>query len=352
MIPDTAWKFGCGRYIQKHGALQELEKEILRLGRKPLLISGFNAWNAAGEQTIAGLGGLPFHHVIHRQPCCEESARAYAALAKEEDCDVIVGIGGGVMMDTSKLTAELALLPVITVPTLSATCAAFAPLSVVYTPEGQTRGSWFYETEVNACIADMDILSRQPLRYAASGIADSLAKAVEIRHNLLYEEAAPDLAFAQNDAEYIFRRLTELSPKVAEALQKGEPSRVLEEMVYLTIPATGVVSGAARGRMQSALGHCLYESVRTAFIKEAAGALHGELVGIGLRMQLIYDCGVSALIDPMMEALRLPMRLSEVNIPATEKNLNCLLETILASSFTADRNYDVERIRKALKMVW
>lgn len=352
MIPDTAWKFGCGRYIQKPGALKELGAEVRRYGIKPLLISGKRAWQAAGEAALAGMGDLPFEHIIHTFPCCEESAQAYAALAAEKACDVIVGMGGGILMDMAKLTAELAQLPVLTVPTISATCAAFAPLSVVYTPEGKTRGSWFYENEVNGCIVDMDVLSRQPLRYAASGIADSLAKAIEIRHNLLFESAAPDLAFARHNAEYIFERLQTIAPEINAALAENGSSPALEEMAYLTIPATGIVSGAARGRMQSALGHCLYESIRVTFTKEGAGALHGELVGIGLRMQLIYDTGSSERMDPIMKALRLPMTLSEAGIPFADEKLALLMKTIMTSSYTQGRSYDVERLQQALRAIW
>lgn len=352
LIPDTAWKFGCGRYIQKAGALAELGAEVLRHGHKPLLISGVRAWNAAGEAVLKGLGNLPYEHILHSKPCCEEFARSYAALAREKECDVIVGIGGGLMMDVAKLTAELAALPVLTVPTISATCAAFAPLSVVYTEEGRTRGTWFYENEVAGCLADLDILCRQPLRYAAAGMVDSLAKAVEIRHNLLYESTAPDLELAKMNAEYLFSRLKELSGQVAADLQAGKPTRALEEMVYLTIPTTGVVSGMARGKLQSALGHCLYESVRTVFTREAASALHGELVGIGLRMLLKYDCGHSDLIDSIMEALHLPMRLRDTGIALTDENVGLLLHSMLNSSYTEARTYDEQRMRQALLEIW
>ena len=352
MIPDSAWKFGCGRYIQKAGALNELGNEVLRLGRKPLLICGNRAWQAAGKAALTGIGDLPYEQVLHTAPCCEESALAYAALAQEKICDVIIGLGGGVVLDTAKLAAELAQRPVITVPTISATCAAFAPLSVVYTPDGKTRGTWFYENEINSCIVDMDILGRQPPRYVASGILDSLAKAIEIRHNLLYAEASLDLAFARHSAEYIFQRLAKIAPEIANASKSGTVPSELEEMVYLTIPATGIVSGVSRGRMQSALGHCLYECVRTAFTGEAATTLHGELVGIGLRMQLKYDFGTSESIDPIMHALQSPIRLTDAGIADTEDNLEKLVKTIMDSSYTQGRPYEVKRLQQALREIW
>ncbi len=105
--PDSAWKFGCGRYIQKAGALSALRNEVLRLGRKPLLICGRQAWQAAREAALTGMGELPYEQVFHATPCCEEDARAYAALAQEKNCDVIIGLGGGVVLDTAQTRSWL-----------------------------------------------------------------------------------------------------------------------------------------------------------------------------------------------------------------------------------------------------
>ena len=78
-------------------------------------------------------------------------------LAEKEGYDVIVGVGGGVLMDFSKLCGYYAKLPVINLPTSSATCACYTPLSVRYTPEGRTVGSRHYDYEVDAVLADTEI---------------------------------------------------------------------------------------------------------------------------------------------------------------------------------------------------
>ena len=61
----------------------------------------------------------------------------FANLARKEERGVIVGIGGGKIMDLSKAVANQAGLPVLLIPRIAATCAAFSPLSVLYTEEGK-----------------------------------------------------------------------------------------------------------------------------------------------------------------------------------------------------------------------
>ena len=39
-VTDTAWKFGCGRYIQRADALKELKHEIMLCGNRPFFYHG------------------------------------------------------------------------------------------------------------------------------------------------------------------------------------------------------------------------------------------------------------------------------------------------------------------------
>lgn len=80
------------------------------------------------------------------------------------------------------------------------------------------------------------------------------------------------------------------------------------ELIYLTIPATGMVSGCARGARQSALAHLVYERARICFPKELLHMIHGELVGVGLRAQLLFLCLREELaeITEFMHSLHMP----------------------------------------------
>lgn len=353
-VPDTAWKFGCGRYIQKANAMLDLPKEIERLkATKAMVLAGNQAWDAVcsiyPKQEF--LQGVSHCLRLHSDPCSLAAAEEYARQMLEEQCDIVIGIGGGKIMDLAKLTAQEAGMPILNVPTICATCAAFTPLSVIYTPEGKALGSWFFDWEVNGILADTTVLSRQPFRYAFSGIADSMAKIVEIEHKLSFAPTRIDLSFAQLNARYLFDRLMQLSDNVAAALEKKEPSPLIDELIYLTIPATGVISGFARGQGQSALAHGLYESVRTLYTKASADDLHGEIVGVGMRLQLAFDGKNLSSLDAAMKKLYLPMHLRDIHAEENEDAYKAIAKELVGMDLLTQFSDGEERVVNALKMI-
>lgn len=311
-IPDTAWKFGCGRYLQSADALTHLMEEIERLGGRPFVVAGHRAWDAvkAVYPELAALEAGAFE--LYSGPCTIERTEAFAKAAA--GCSVIVGVGGGRVMDLAKLAGQMAKLPVINVPTVSSTCAAFTPLSVMYTEEGRTVGTWYHPTEVDAVIADTTVLSRQPVRYAAAGVMDSLAKACEIAHHGARAQEKNDLRAAFFMANYLFERLSAICEKVVADIGACTNSDVVDELAFLTLALTGMISGTARGCLQTAVGHAFYEEVRKQFPRESADALHGELVGLGLRYQTEYSGVLKAEVEKMGKVLQIAQSVGAVGL--------------------------------------
>ena len=171
-IYEESFRIGCGRYQQVQNYINKAGDEILRYGTSPLIIGGKTALSVAGEKlenSIKDKCNL-YEIVTHTGTCNDERATELAQYANDKGYDVIVGVGGGVICDFAKMCAYFSNLPIINIPTSSATCAAFTPLSVRYTPDGKTVGTKHFEYEVNEVIVDTEVIASQPTRLLLAGV--------------------------------------------------------------------------------------------------------------------------------------------------------------------------------------
>lgn len=357
MTTDFAYKFGCGRYIQQAGALDLAGAEVKRLGDKAYLLAGPTAFALTEEKVTASLrkAGVPFVVETFRGQCCEEDAARIASAALREECDVIVGIGGGRILDLAKFAAELANLPVLNIPTSSATCAAFTPLSVVYTPEGKTIGTTFFSFEVGAVLADMDILARQPVRLFSAGILDAMAKWIEVRHYIQEQtgELSADVAAAGTMARQVYERLRECAADACWDVSAGKLTQLVWNTVYLSIAGAGMVSGMARGQYQSALAHAAYELSRRHFTRAADPWLHGEIVGAGLPMQAYYngEPEMAEEITAVMRKISMPVSWTEIKMLPTAEAWTLLYDEMYQTRFIPDTDEGRKKLLQAMKTV-
>lgn len=313
-VTDTAWKFGCGRYIQRADALKELEHEIMLCGNRPFFITGKRSIEAVRAVYPNMKEPEEGHFFQYTGPCSMEMGEKLAALISKGKDSCVVGIGGGKIMDLTKLAGKLAGVRVIQVPTISATCAATTCLSVLYDEHWSTTGSYYYESEVDAVIVDTEILCRQPYRYAAAGILDSMTKACEIIHHGEIVEQKADLYFAYSMAKHIFSRLYAIYPKAIGDIKNNVNSKEVEELAFLTIGATGIVSGTARGSFQTAIAHAVYEEGRKRYPAELLPSLHGEIVGVGMRYQCRYTGRYEKEVEEILLKTDMPRYLRDIGL--------------------------------------
>lgn len=103
-IKDIAYKFGCGRYRQEAGLLDEAGDEITRFGRKAVIVGGKTALGLTKERLEKSLekAGVEYR-VVSYAGIAVMPVRTYRK--EYADCDMVVGVGGGRIMDLAKLLA-------------------------------------------------------------------------------------------------------------------------------------------------------------------------------------------------------------------------------------------------------
>ena len=359
-VREESFRIGCGRYIQGQGYISKCGEEVKRLGNAPMIIGDDTTLGLTKEKIEASISPVcnNYEFIVHNGTCNEERAKELAELAKSKGYDVVVGVGGGVLMDFAKLCGYFANLPVINIPTSSATCAAHAALSVRYTPEGRTVGSLHYDREVNAVIADTTILAAQPVRLFLAGVFDALAKFIEIKHRFTGDisvEYPMGLDYAYVMSEHSHRLLNEKTVKCLDAMEKGIVTDDIENVVFTTICATGVISGIARGSNQCALAHKFYETTRTLFHETARPYLHGEIVGIGLILQNYFNGeeeNNKSLIE-LMKNYNMPYRITDVGIDDSQETFDNYYKALCACSSIDENNQEeCDKLMAAIKYLW
>lgn len=321
-------KIGVGRFIFGKGVIAQLPDEVLRYGKRALLIGGKTTQPMIRRMVEKDMEekGIEAVWVLMEEPNSVDFATRLADRMRQEALDVIVAIGGGKCMDLCKVASDMAKCAVITVPTSVATCAASSAVSIMYTKEeARYDCSIPNEKEVNSLIADVDIIGASPKRLFAAGILDSIAKLPETvngRTNLVYPNVSLHKYMAYNNSLFIYDFLTRYGVQVYEDPTGDE--ELLQDLILINLIVTSLVSGFSKGSDQLAVAHGLYDAMRAIFPVESKNALHGEIVAVGVLMQMRFNGDTEEeyqKILGMMKTMKMPLTLRELGVEPTEENI-------------------------------
>ena len=365
----SSYRFGVGKYFHEKEVLSHLREELRGFSDKALVISGKKAMEALEEQNFRKClkdAGVSFREELYVGYPNTEKVEYFSKLAREEGYGVLIGAGGGKIMDLSKAVANQAGLPLLLIPTTAATCAAFTPLSVLYTKEGKYDKAIHFDREVDVVLVDEDIMLRQGTRYLAAGMVDAMAKYIEISHGerslkrgtvplqkyLAYQMAEELFTVLEEEGAEACRELREAGENNRQALSKEEMKlgSALQDCVFCNIALTGIVSGMMQGRGQAALAHALYNFLRTNYTEESGAFLHGEIVGVGLRLQALYNKNVELeeRITKFMADRGMPTSLQDLGIPNQSEAKEQILSYLFKNNMVEDSEEAKERLRQGI----
>ncbi|TKI03408.1 iron-containing alcohol dehydrogenase family protein [Martelella alba] len=317
------------RVIRGEAAVNQLGGQCAALGGRAMVIGGHRAL-AAVEQTVYGqlaaAGVTLAVFAWYGGECSETHIERLAKQARTEGIEVIIGIGGGKALDTAKATGNAVNRPVITLPTIAATCAAITPLSIRYSDEGHFRDLFPLPQAPATVIIDTRLLSASPLRWLAAGLGDTLAKWYEYRaigRPGLFDGMS---ASASANSRICYDLIARYGRPACEALLRKAPSAALEQALDAIFVFAGLTSIMGRGA-HAAAAHAVYEGFTVNDKTRNFG--HGLLVGYGNLCLLALEGRDDA---ELLEAIRLaracslPVRLAEIrgDLSPAERDAICL----------------------------
>ncbi len=183
-------KCSCGRdhdiaideVVVGKGVISRILAFVSKYGcKKPFILADMNTFTAAGLTvcTILEQAGIAYSKYVfpNKELEPDETAVGSAVMHFDSKCDIIIGVGSGVINDIGKILSNVSDRKYIIVGT-APSMDGYASATSSMTMDG-------LKTSLNSrcadvIIGDVDILKNAPLHMLKSGIGDMLAKYVSI----------------------------------------------------------------------------------------------------------------------------------------------------------------------------
>ncbi|MCA1702667.1 MAG: iron-containing alcohol dehydrogenase, partial [Actinobacteria bacterium] len=302
-----------------------------------------------GETLAAALSGARAPHTS-KQGADQTWAAELGGLARSEDADSIVAIGGGRRLDVAKLAAARAGLTLIAVPTQLSHDGICSPVAVVPNDEG--RAESLGAVAPRAVIIPLGTLAHAPVASVAAGLGDLLANPLALRDWALASERG---------LEDIDERAWDLSTESFDAIAAyldEDPAVSERDPAFLKHLADALVlsgmSMICSGTSRPASGgeHEISHAIDEIF---GGRALHGAQVAFGTLISMaLYE-------DDVVPTQR---RLRTLGLPAHPRDLELttedVVEVILAAPDTRpgrftileEANLDRTKAHDLVEVIW
>jgi len=256
--------------------------------------------------------------------CCYEDISRVKNIISNNDNDCVIAAGGGKVLDSGKYIADSLNIPCITIPLSASTCAGWTALSNIYTKNGQFIEDFALRSCPKILVYDHKFIKTAPLRTLASGIADALAK--------WYESSITSSTIDDGLVQQAIQISRVLRDQLLLDGQKAFNSEFENNPSWRnTIEACGLTAGLVGGiggeKCRTAAAHAIHNAITQIITPNKF--LHGEIVGVGLLLQLrleemknnnkLANQSIKQLLV-LMKKLNLPTTIAELGINVFENN--------------------------------
>lgn len=252
------------KIIFGRGQISRAGQEAARFGRTVLLVYGFESIKKNGiyDQVTASLRAAGLNIVefpgVKSNPVLSHTLKGIA-LAREQQADVVLAVGGGSVIDTAKTIAAgvkadhdvwdffiykkpvLSALPVLTVLTLAASASEMNAAAVMMREEGLQKFSFrSLHIQPRVSILDPTALFTLPAAYSAYSAVDAIAHMLESYFN----NTEPHSPFQDRLVEGIMRTIMASTEII---LKEPDNYNARADMMWATTWAFNGLTSAGMG---------------------------------------------------------------------------------------------------------
>ena len=234
--------------------------------------------------------------------------------SSKNNIKMLLGVGGGSVIDVTKLAAYELKKPFVSVPTSAAHDGIASPRASLKHSKGAVS-----KTAVSplAVLADTKIIMKAPYKMLASGCADVISNisAVmdwELAHRLKGEEFSTHGAvLARTAAEMLIQNVDDIRPASEESVWLGVKAMIVSGVAMSVAGNTRPASGAEHmfSHMLDHLGPGILLKGR-----RYKKPLHGEQCGVGAIMMIYLHGGDWELIKRTLKKIGAPTTSEELGV--------------------------------------
>ncbi|WP_016607594.1 oxidoreductase, partial [Yersinia pestis] len=233
---------------------------------------------------------------------------------------VVIGIGGGAVLDTAKVVARQLGVPLVAIPTIAATCAAWTPLSVWYNEAGQALNFEIFNDANHLVLVEPRIMLHAPVEYLLAGIGDTLAKWYEaVVLSPQPETLSLTVRLGLQAALEIRNVLLKQSEAALQAVAQGELTQDFLDVVDAIIAGGGMVGGLGERYTRVAAAHAVHNGLT--LLPQTEHFLHGTKVAYGILVQtaLLGQDEVLRSLIVAFNQLGLPTHLAALDVDINDR---------------------------------
>jgi glycerol-1-phosphate dehydrogenase [NAD(P)+] len=225
-----------------------------------------------------------------------------------------LGVGGGSVIDVTKLAAFDLNRPFVSVPTCASHDGIASPRASLKHSKGTVSKT---ATSPLAILADTSIISKAPYRMLSSGCADVVSNmsAVadwELAHKLKNEEFSSHAAvLAKTAAQLLIEHADEIRPKAEESVWLAVKAMIVSGVAMSVAGSTRPASGA-----EHMFSHMLDHLGPGIVLKGNKGKspMHGEQCGVGAIMMVYLHGGDWEKVRSFLKKIGAPTNSEELGI--------------------------------------
>lgn len=310
-----------GKYIQGEGVLSQLTDWIHVFGKNGLILASRTTRESVLVKYRHDLEANAIGVEAFQGECCETELNRLSRVMSDQKVDVLVGMGGGKTIDTAKIAADRAGIPVIVVPTIASTDAPCSGCAILYTEQGVFQSVLYQKMNPQLVLVDTNVIAHAPLRFLVAGMGDALATWFEARSCERTQSMNECGGFSTMTGLHLAKLCYDT------LLLYGVPAKLAAEQHVVTpalnhiIEANILLSGIGFESSGLAAAHAIHNGLTA--LEQTHSFYHGEKVAFGVLAGLqLADASPreSGEVFSFCEEIGLPTTLEDIGLKGIDRS--------------------------------